>query len=173
MPDAAEGANLRITCLHQCASAHRRRERDQIEECQVLRQVSASTRAVATVCVCGFRAMVVWSTGGTRGTRRHAHRCVCRTHTMHRARRHNKEKTAVGHQTESDQRSQHSSSHGATHHKRKVRLGMRCVQTSRGHLPGAGNGRCQHQPPRRVKERRGPNSRIDITSYLDILGSWP
>jgi hypothetical protein len=105
--------------LRRHVGTHRERERDQIEACELLRQVSASAGAVATMYVSGFRAMMVLSTEGMFGTRRHAHRFVRRSRPMHRARRDEEKQSAVGHQPEANQRSEHASSDRATHHAQK------------------------------------------------------
>jgi hypothetical protein len=120
--------------LHRCESAHRRRERRQIEECELVRRIAAPTSAVATMRICGFRAVMMWGTLRVSGARRHAHRCVRRSRAMHGARRDNEEKSAVEHEPESDQRTQHASSDRAAHHAKKVRLGTECVQMTHTYL---------------------------------------
>jgi hypothetical protein len=93
-----------------------------------VRWIATPASAVTPMQICGFRAMMVWSTERVSGARRHAHRCMRRSPTMHGARRDNEEKSAVEHEPESDQRTQHASSDRAAHHSRKVRLGIERVQ---------------------------------------------
>jgi hypothetical protein len=83
-------------------------------------RIAASTSAVAATSIGGFRTMVVRSIERVSGTRRHAHRCVIRPRTMHRARWENNEKSAVGHEPESDKRTQHTCGERAAHHVEKV-----------------------------------------------------
>src|ERR1700674_1513059 len=117
--------------LHRVANAHCRRESRHIKEGELMRRIAASTSTVATMLIRGLRAMMVWSAERVSDARRHAHRCVRRSRGVHGARRENEEKSAVGHEPESDQRTQHASSDRAAHHANKVGLGTRCVQPSR------------------------------------------
>lgn len=116
MPNTAENADLRIARLHRSASALHRCQCDQIEERELLRQVSTPAGAVAAMLICRLRAMMMRAAEGMRGVCRHAHRCVRRAHAMHRAWRHSEEESAVGHQPESNQRSQDASSDSAVHY---------------------------------------------------------
>jgi hypothetical protein len=109
-------------------NAHRRRERGQIEEGELVRRIAAPASAVATMQICGFRAMMVRRAERVSGARWHAHRCVRRSRAVHGARRYNEEKSAVEHEPESDQRTQHASSDRTAHHASKVRSGIERVQ---------------------------------------------
>ncbi|MEA2764844.1 MAG: hypothetical protein QOK07_1248 [Gemmatimonadaceae bacterium] len=105
---------------HRRASDHRRHERGQIQDGELVWRVAASASTVAAMSIGGLRATMVRSIERVSGARRHAHRCVIRPRTMHRARRENDEKSAVGHEPESDQRTQHTCSERAAHHLEKV-----------------------------------------------------
>jgi hypothetical protein len=119
---------LAITRLYRCAIANRRRERGELENCELVWRITASTSAVTTVRIRRFRAMMVFSAERVCGTRCHAHRCVRRSRTMHGAWRLNEEKSAVQREPESDKRTQHTSSDRAAHHAKKVSLGIGRVQ---------------------------------------------
>ena len=84
-----------------------------------MRWIAASTSAVATMRIRGFRVMVR-SAARVSGARRHAHGRVHRSRAVHGARRLNEEKSAVRHEPESDKRTQHASSDRAAHHAGKV-----------------------------------------------------
>jgi hypothetical protein len=116
MPNTAENTDLRVARLHRSASADRGWERVQIEERKLLRKVSTPAGAVAALLIRRLRAMMVRATGGMRGVRRHARRCVRRAHAMHRAWRYSEEEPAVGHQPESNQGSQDAASDRAVHY---------------------------------------------------------
>ena len=116
MPNTTENTDLRVARLHRSASADRGSERVQIEERKLLRQVSTPAGAVAAMLIRRLRAMMVRATGGMRGVRRHARRCVRRAHAMHWARWYGEEEPAVGHQPESNQRCQDASSDRAVHY---------------------------------------------------------
>jgi hypothetical protein len=119
---------LAIARLHGRAIANRRRECGQLEDCELLWRITASAGAVTTVRIRRFRAMMVFSAERVSATRRHTHRCVRRSRTMHGAWRLNEEKSAVQREPESDKRTQHTSSDRAAHHARKVSLGIGRVQ---------------------------------------------
>jgi hypothetical protein len=111
---------------HRCMSLERERERRQIDERELMRRIPTPTSAVATMQICGFRAVMVLRTGA----RRHVHRCVHRSRAVHGARRDSEEKPTVEHEPEPDQRTHHASSDRAAHHARKVGLGTKHVQSS-------------------------------------------
>jgi hypothetical protein len=106
--------------LRRCANARYRRERGQFEERELVWWIAASTSAVAAMRIRGFRAMMVWSTIGVSGARRHAHGRVHRSRAVHGARWLNEEKSAVRHEPESNKWTQHTCSDRATRHARKV-----------------------------------------------------
>ena len=124
----AGSGHLAIARLHRCAIANDRRERGQLENCELVWRITASAGAITTVRIRRFRATVVFSSERVSATRRHAHRCVRRSRTMHRAWGLNEEKSAVQREPEPDKRTQHTSSNSAAHHSRKVSLGIGRVQ---------------------------------------------